>query len=85
MRKPYYKTSRTGDEIENKPKNQKIQYSFYCYWHQNYLMPEPIILEADDLEQATEMFYKDYSDYSIHKITYLDKEITGFGMGPVTI
>ena len=69
-------------ELEKQTKLRKrIVFNFYCYWHQNYIKPEPVILEADNLEKAIELFHKDYSDESIYKITFQKRALAGFGWG----
>jgi hypothetical protein len=54
------------------PKGGKPVFIFYYVGVEDwiYLYPYPVFIEADDLEEAKEIFRKDYPDYKIWKIVY---------------
>jgi hypothetical protein len=74
-----YQMKRRMERHPKKP--ERIVFNFYCYMGEACFHTDPIIIEAESLELAMELFQKDFADQSIYKITYQDKVIKGFGTG----
>lgn len=54
------------------PQGKRTAFAFYYYWdlEETYLEPEPVFIDAEDVEQAKEIFREDYPEYKIFKIVF---------------